>query len=86
MIKHTARALALLLAAIGLTGLIQAPASAIVDRDCSDFNTQSAAQTFYVNAGPGDPHRLDDDNDGRACETLPAPAASATRTRPAQRR
>lgn len=73
MIKHTARALALLLAAIGLTGLIQTPASAIVDRDCGDFNTQSAAQTFYVNAGPGDPHRLDDDNDGRACETLPCP-------------
>ncbi|MBK1669635.1 hypothetical protein CKO28_16475 [Rhodovibrio sodomensis] len=41
------------------------------DRDCSDFATQAAAQAFYRQAGPGDPHRLDGDGDGRACESLP---------------
>lgn len=42
------------------------------DRDCSDFATQSEAQRFYEAAGgPGrDPHRLDADRDGIACESL----------------
>ena len=73
MLKHIARALALILATIGLVGFAQLPSNAIIDRDCGDFNTQAAAQTFFVNAGAGDPHRLDDDGDGRACETLPCP-------------
>ena len=73
MLKHIARALALLLATIGLVGFVQTPSNAVIDRDCGDFNTQGAAQTFFVNAGAGDPHRLDDDGDGRACETLPCP-------------
>ena len=38
------------------------------DRDCSDFATQAEAQAFFIAAGPGDPHRLDRDNDGIACE------------------
>jgi endonuclease YncB( thermonuclease family) len=41
------------------------------DRDCSDFETQKTAQRFYEAAGPGDPHRLDGDDDGVACESLP---------------
>ena len=41
------------------------------DRDCGDFATQADAQSFYEKAGPGDPHRLDGDGDGRACESLP---------------
>jgi len=41
------------------------------DRDCSDFSTQAAAQRFFRAAQPGDPHRLDGDGDGRACESLP---------------
>jgi endonuclease YncB( thermonuclease family) len=45
--------------------------SAQRDRDCSDFATQAAAQAFYRQAGPGDPHRLDGDGDGKACESLP---------------
>ncbi|WP_210441523.1 thermonuclease family protein [Nocardioides xinjiangensis] len=73
MTRRTARALALLLATLGLVGWVQAPSNAVIDRDCSDFQNQSAAQTFFVNAGAGDPHRLDDDGDGRACETLPCP-------------
>jgi len=40
------------------------------DKDCSDFRTWREAQRFYENAGPGDPHRLDADNDGIACEAL----------------
>jgi endonuclease YncB( thermonuclease family) len=50
------------------------------DRDCSDFSTQAAAQRFYVNnGGPHrDPHRLDADNDGRACDSLPCPCSSKT--------
>jgi hypothetical protein len=38
------------------------------DRDCSDFRTQTEAQAFYRSAGRGDPHRLDEDRDGIACE------------------
>ncbi|WMT92938.1 excalibur calcium-binding domain-containing protein (plasmid) [Pelagibacterium sp. H642] len=38
--------------------------------DCSDFRSWSEAQAFYERQGPGDPHRLDADNDGIACEAL----------------
>jgi len=38
------------------------------DRDCADFSTQAEAQLFFRRAGPGDPHRLDGNGDGRACE------------------
>lgn len=43
------------------------------DRDCGDFRTHSAAQAFFEAAGgpARDPHRLDGDNDGVACESLP---------------
>ena len=41
------------------------------DRDCGDFSSQDVAQRFYEAAGPGDPHRLDGDGDGQACESLP---------------
>jgi endonuclease YncB( thermonuclease family) len=55
------------------------PAGAFTDKDCSDFDTQAEAQAFYDNAGPGDPHRLDgDDNDGRACESLPCPCGTTS--------
>ena len=45
----------------------------VTDRDCSDFTTQAAAQRFFQRAGgpAQDPHRLDGDGDGRACESLP---------------
>ncbi|WP_456272387.1 thermonuclease family protein [Bacillus sp. AK031] len=43
------------------------------DRDCGDFSTQQEAQQFMEASGSGDPHRLDgNDNDGLACESLPA--------------
>lgn len=43
------------------------------DRDCGDFGTHAEAQAFFLAAGgPGsDPHGLDRDNDGIACESLP---------------
>jgi len=43
------------------------------DRDCRNFATQAEAQAFFLaNGGPArDPHRLDGDDDGIACESLP---------------
>ncbi len=41
------------------------------DRDCADFTTQTEAQAFYDEHKPGDPHDLDRDGDGTACEWLP---------------
>lgn len=41
------------------------------DRDCSDFDTQPEAQRFFESRQPGDPHGLDGNNDGEACESLP---------------
>ena len=40
------------------------------DCDCSHFSTQADAQQV-LNTFSGDPHRLDGDNDGLACESLP---------------
>lgn len=44
------------------------------DYACSDFSTQAQAQKFLL---PGDPHRLDSDGDGVACESLPCPCSTA---------
>ncbi|MHA7097253.1 excalibur calcium-binding domain-containing protein [Priestia megaterium] len=38
------------------------------DADCPDFATQPEAQAFFEAAGPGDPHDLDRDGDGMACD------------------
>jgi len=45
--------------------------SALWDKDCGDFATHDEAQEFFESAGSGDPHGLDRDGDGLACETLP---------------
>lgn len=50
-----------------------------VDYDCADFSTQAEAQEYLT---PGDPHRLDGDNDGIACELLPCPCSSSTPEEP----
>lgn len=48
------------------------PAVAFRDRDCSDFPTHAAAQHFFEKHHPHrDPHRLDGDHDGIACEDNP---------------
>jgi len=41
------------------------------DRDCSDFDTQPEAQRFFERHKPGDPHGLNGNGDGEACESLP---------------
>jgi|1186.fasta_scaffold305672_2 endonuclease YncB( thermonuclease family) len=74
--RSTITRIAVLFAAAGAAfGLAAAPANAVVDRDCGDFASQQAAQIFYIQAGgPAvDPHGLDADGDGIACETNPAP-------------
>ena len=59
------------LAAIVSLASAAAPATA-GDKDCSDFNSWREAQRFYKkHGGPRrDPHRLDADHDGIACEDL----------------
>jgi hypothetical protein len=59
------------IAAVIALALPSAPAAA-ADKDCSDFSSWRAAQKFYKrHGGPRrDPHRLDADRDGVACESL----------------
>lgn len=57
---------------------VRPPAKAVkksplfVDKNCKDFRTQKEAQAFFVKEGgpSSDPHRLDADRDGKACEEL----------------
>ena len=42
--------------------------SVVGDLDCGDFATQAEAQGYLL---PGDPHGLDRDGDGTACDSLP---------------
>jgi hypothetical protein len=59
------------LALIAAAALAQ-PAAAFRDRDCSDFSTQRQAQHFFEKHNPRrDPHNLDGDDDGIACEDNP---------------
>jgi Spy/CpxP family protein refolding chaperone len=62
--------IAALAAAVALA-FAAAPATA-ADKDCSDFSSWRQAQKFYKkHGGPKyDPHRLDADHDGIACEDL----------------
>jgi Spy/CpxP family protein refolding chaperone len=62
--------IAALAAAVSLA-FAAAPATA-ADKDCSDFSSWRQAQKFYKkHGGPKhDPHRLDADHDGIACEDL----------------
>lgn len=55
--------------------LVASPALAQAnDVDCSDFSTRAEAEQYLL---PGDPHRLDADDDGIPCETLPPGDESA---------
>jgi hypothetical protein len=56
-------------AALSVTGV----ANAQGDRDCEHFSNQAEAQVFFESTHE-DQHRLDADNDGIACEHLPAPS------------
>ena len=49
------------------------PTPTFTDRNCNDFTTWQEAQNFYLaQGGPTtDPHNLDGNNDGTACQSLP---------------
>ncbi|MDX6623763.1 MAG: competence protein ComEC [Solirubrobacterales bacterium] len=51
---------------------VAAPPASAGDKDCADFKTWRQAQNFFKkHGGPSkDPHRLDGDDDGIACEAL----------------
>ena len=58
-----------------VTGNFYRPPSwdGVSDVDCSDFDTQAHAQSFFVGtrgSKTNDPYRLDSDHDGIACESL----------------
>lgn len=66
------RKLALLVAlTMMLMMLLASMAVAQEDLNCEDFDTQEEAQAEY-DSDPSDPHGLDADNDGIACEDLPS--------------
>src|SRR4051812_20623201 len=61
---------ALLAALLGSTAV--PTMAAAKDYDCADFANQAEAEEYLL---PGDPYRLDADNDGIACEDLPCPCS-----------
>ena len=74
--RRTTTAAGVLVTAV-LTFGITGTAQAATDRDCPDFASQAAAQAAF-DAVPGDPERLDRDNDGIACEDHTYAPAAAT--------
>src|SRR3954465_12041736 len=73
--RTTAAAGALITAALSLG--LSGTAHAAVDRDCPDFASQAEAQAAF-DAVPGDPERLDANNNGIACENYDYASASST--------
>jgi Excalibur calcium-binding domain len=73
--RTTAAAGALITAALSLG--LSGTAHAAVDRDCPDFASQAEAQAAF-DAVPGDPKRLDANNNGIACENYDYASASST--------
>jgi excalibur calcium-binding domain-containing protein len=62
-----------IVAIVATLALALAPSATMAaDKDCADFSSWRAAQKFFKkHGGPKyDPHRLDGDNDGIACEAL----------------
>jgi endonuclease YncB( thermonuclease family) len=84
MFTRSVRSLAALVLAlsglVGVTFTTTSQAAAVGDRDCGDFGSQAAAQNFFLdNGGPqSDPHALDADGDGVACESNPCPCNEST--------
>lgn len=75
-------ALAAVTLAAGLSLSFTAPALAQQDYDCADFATQEEAQAEY-DKDPSDPHGLDADSDGIACETLTSSGETGNGGQPA---
>lgn len=75
------RAFTIAVVAMATFALSALPALAQNIYNCDDFATQEEAQAVY-DADPSDPHGLDRDNDGIACESLPraggGPSGSAS--------
>ena len=69
MSRRSPRTACVTAATLAACALFAVPAAAR-DYDCADFPTQRKAQKFYKkHGGPKrDPHRLDADDDGIACE------------------
>lgn len=66
-----------LLAAGPASSPVSVPTANASDKDCSDFDTQKQAQRFFKRHNPKhDPHGLDADNDGIACESNPCPCSN----------
>jgi len=77
-VTHLLPRISLAIAAMAVFTMLLAtspPSAHARDRDCADFATQRAAQIFFLkHGGPRrDPHRLDGDDDGVACEDNPCP-------------
>lgn len=58
-----------------VVAVVVASSASARDANCSDFASQAAAQTYFLNnGGPSqDPDGLDADGDGLACESNPSP-------------
>jgi hypothetical protein len=68
--------------ATGLLVLFAGPASAAIDLDCADFQSQEQAQTV-LESNPTDPNNLDEDDDGQACEDFAYGTSGQVATPPA---
>lgn len=53
----------------------------LANLNCADFETQEEAQAV-LDADPSDPHGLDADKDGVACESLPSTSTTTTTSSP----
>lgn len=80
MLRRFALLLVVGVLASALTVAVPSTGSAFSDRDCADFDTQSQAQRFFLDQGgpSDDPHRLDADGDGQACDSLPCPCGAGS--------
>ena len=74
--RYPAATLLLSLLVLSLPACDSAVSDSVVSDsyNCSDFDTQQEAQEqFEADGGPEeDPHNLDSDGDGIACESLPS--------------
>jgi hypothetical protein len=68
-IRFSVKLGSLITGALLLAALASTPALAQQDLDCADFDSQTEAQV-ELERDRSDPHGLDADNDGRACETF----------------
>jgi hypothetical protein len=58
-----------LIAASPASSPVSISTAAAADKDCKDFDSRKQAQRFFENHNPKkDPHNLDADDDGKACE------------------